>query len=152
MNKSVECRNEHSVSRLTAMPVTISVSETRLMGPSPRAPDELPIWGVVFQLNRDDGVGTAVGITLRCDSATSARDGALARLQGFLSEASAAANALTPSGPGANAEQSRLSSAEHQALSPEIDEREVRDETARKQPEEVSADEIDQGGGHRFKD
>ena len=85
-------------------------------------------------------------------TATSARDGALARLQGFLSEASAAANALTASGPGVDAEPNRLSSAEHQALSPEIDEREVRDETARKQPEEVSADEIDQGDGHRFKD
>jgi len=78
------------------MPLAISVSETRYMGPTSRA-DELPIWGVVFQINRDDGIATAIGITVRSDDEADAREQALSKLQGFLSEASAAAAAFTPS-------------------------------------------------------
>jgi hypothetical protein len=81
------------------MPLAISVSETRYFGPTSRA-DELPIWGVVFQINRDDGIGTAIGITVRSDDEADARAQALSKLQGFLSEASAAAAAFTP--PAAN--------------------------------------------------
>ena len=43
------------------MPVAISISETRIVRESLRAADGPPIWGVVFQLNRDDGIGTAIG-------------------------------------------------------------------------------------------
>ena len=75
------------------MPLAISVSETRYFGPTSRA-DELPIWGVVFQINRDDGIGTAIGITVRSDDEADARAQALSKLQGFLSEASAAAAAF----------------------------------------------------------
>ena len=79
------------------MPVTISVSETRYMGLPSRSADEPPTWGVIFQLNREDGIGTAIGVTVHCDDEANAREQALSKLQGFLSEASAAAEALTPS-------------------------------------------------------
>ena len=79
------------------MPVTISVSETRYMGLTSRSADEPPIWGVIFQLNREDGIGTAIGIMVRCDDEADAREQALSTLQGFLSEASAAAEAFIPS-------------------------------------------------------
>ena len=79
------------------MPVTISVSETRYMGLPSRSADEPPTWGVIFQLNREDGIGTAIGVMVRCDDEANAREQALPKLQGFLSEASAAAEALTPS-------------------------------------------------------
>ena len=79
------------------MPVMISVSEARCMGLTSRSADEPPIWGIVFQLNREDGIGTAIGVTVRCDFPGEAREQALSTLQRFLSEASAAAEALTPS-------------------------------------------------------
>jgi hypothetical protein len=79
------------------MPVTISVSETRYMGLPSRSAGEPPTWGVIFQLNREDGIGTAIGVMVRCDDEANAREQALSKLQGFLSEASAAAEALTPS-------------------------------------------------------
>ena len=65
------------------MPLAISVSETRYIGPTSRA-DELPIWGVVFQINRDDGIATAIGITVRSDDEADAREQALSKLQGFV--------------------------------------------------------------------
>ena len=77
------------------MPVTISVSETKYMGLLTPSADEPPIWGVVFQVNRDDGIGTAIGVTVRCDDKANAPELALPKLRGFLSEASAAAEALT---------------------------------------------------------
>ena len=79
------------------MPVTISVSETRYVGLTSRSADEPPIWGVIFQLDREDGIGTAIGVTVRCDDEADAREHALSKLQGFLSEALVAAEALTPS-------------------------------------------------------
>ena len=79
------------------MPVTISVSETRYVGLTSRSADEPPIWGVIFQLNREDGIGTAIGVMVRCDDEATAREQALSQLQGFLSEASAAAEVLIPS-------------------------------------------------------
>ena len=82
---------------IATMPVTISVSETRYMGLPSRSADEPPTWGVIFQLNREDGIGTAIGVTVHCDDEANAREQALSKLQGFLSEASAAAEALTPS-------------------------------------------------------
>ena len=77
------------------MPVTISVSETQYMGLTTRSAEEPPIWGVIFQLNREDGIGTAIGVMVRCDDEARAREQALSKLQGFSSEASAAAQALT---------------------------------------------------------
>ena len=79
------------------MPVTISVSETQYLGLTTPSAEEPPIWGVVFQINREDGIGTAIGITVRCDHEADARAQALSKLQEFLSEASAVAEALTPS-------------------------------------------------------
>jgi hypothetical protein len=67
------------------------------MGLSSPSAEEPPIWGVIFQLNREDGIGTAIGVMVRCDDEATARDQALSKLQGFLSEASAAAEVLTPS-------------------------------------------------------
>jgi hypothetical protein len=81
------------------MPVTISVSETKYMGLLTPSADEPPIWGVVFQINREDGIGTAIGVTVRCDDKANAPEQALSKLRGFLSEASAAAEALTLSSP-----------------------------------------------------
>ena len=77
------------------MPVTISVSETEYMGLLTPSAKEPPIWGVVFQINREDGIGTAIGVTVRCDDKTNAPEQALSKLRLFLSEASAAAEALT---------------------------------------------------------
>jgi len=65
------------------------------VGLTSRSADEPPIWGVIFQLNREDGIGTAIGITVRCDDEADAPEQALSKLQGFLSEASATAEALT---------------------------------------------------------
>ena len=79
------------------MPVTISVSETKHMGLTSRWAGDRPIWGVIFQLAREDGIGTAIGVTVCCEDEADAREQALSKLQGFLSEASAAAEALTPS-------------------------------------------------------
>ena len=105
------------------MPVTISVSETRYIGLNSGSADEPPIWGIIFQLNRDDGIGTAIGVTVRCDDEADAREQALSKLQGFLSEASAAADALlTPSTSDADAAESRLPGDEPRAASQEIDE------------------------------
>ena len=72
------------------MPVTISLSETQYLGLTTPSAEEPPIWGVVFQINREDGIGTAIGITVRCDHEADARAQALSKLQEFLSEASAA--------------------------------------------------------------
>ena len=77
------------------MPVTISVGETKYMGLLTPSADEPPIWGVVFQINREDGIGTAIGVTVRCDDKADAAEQALPKLRSFLSEASAAAEALT---------------------------------------------------------
>ena len=79
------------------MPITISVSEPRHMGLTSRWSGELPIWGVIFQFRGQDGIGTAIGVTVRCDDEADAPKQALSKLQGFLSEASAAAEAFTPS-------------------------------------------------------
>ena len=78
------------------MPVTISVSETRHMGLSSRWSGELPIWRIICQFRREDGIGTAIGVTVCCEDEADARKQALSKLQGFLSEALAAAEALTP--------------------------------------------------------
>jgi len=86
-----------SVRGAARMPVTISVSETRYIGLTSRSADEPPIWGVIFQFHREDGIGTAIGVTVCCEDEADARKQALSKLQGFLSEASAAAEALTPS-------------------------------------------------------
>jgi hypothetical protein len=128
------------------MPVTISVGETRYIGLTSGAADEPPIWGVVFQLNRDDDIATAIGITVRCDTEADARDQALSKLQGFLSEASAAGAALVASTRGCGR------CGEPAARSQEIDEDEAREEAVGEQPEGVAADEIDQGDGHRTND
>jgi len=79
------------------MPVTISVSETQHTGRTSRWAGDLPIWGVIFQFDREDGMCTAIGVTVCCETEADAREQALSKLQGFLSEASAAAEALTPS-------------------------------------------------------
>ena len=111
------------------MPVTISVSETRYIGLNSGSADEPPIWEVIFQLNRDDGIGTAIGVTVRCDDEADAREQALSKLQAFLSEASAAADALlTPSTSDADAAESRLPGDEPRAASQEIDEHKARAE------------------------
>jgi len=79
------------------MPVTISVSEAQYIGLTTRRAEDPPIWGVIFQLNREDGIGTAIGVTVRSDDEADAREQALSKLQGFLSEALAAAQVLAPS-------------------------------------------------------
>ena len=61
------------------------------------SPESLPIWGVIFQFDREDGMCTAIGVTVCCEAEADAREQALSKLQGFLSEASTAAEALTPS-------------------------------------------------------
>ena len=78
------------------MPVTISVSETQHTGRTSRWAGDLPIWGVIFQFDREDGMCTAIGVTVCCEAEADAREQALSKLR-FLSEASAAAEALTPS-------------------------------------------------------
>jgi len=50
------------------------VSETRYIGLNSGSADEPPIWGIIFQLNRDDGIGTAIGVTVRCDDEADARE------------------------------------------------------------------------------
>jgi hypothetical protein len=67
------------------------------MGLTSRWSGELPIWGVIFQFRGQEGIGTAIGVTVCCEDEADARKQALSKLQGFLSEASAAAEALTPS-------------------------------------------------------
>ena len=134
------------------MPVTISVSETRYIELNSGSADEPPIWGVIFQLNRDDGIGTAIGVTVRCDDETDAREHALSKLQGFLSEASAAADALTPSTPDADAAESQLPGDEPRTASQEIDQHKAREEAAGEGPGGMTADEIDQENGHRVND
>ena len=80
------------------MPVTISIGETQYMGLTTPWVGDLTIWGVIFQLHREeDGIGTAIGVTVRCEDEAAVREQAISKLQGFLSEASAAAEALTPS-------------------------------------------------------
>ena len=76
------------------MSVKITVGEINPVGPTASMRDETPRWGVIFNLNREDGVGTAIGITVRCDDPLEARQEAAAMLQAFLSEATEAAKTL----------------------------------------------------------
>ena len=71
--------------------VMITVGDVDTVGPARGLAGATPIWGIIFQLNRGDGIGTAIGITVRCEDREDAQRQAVAQLQSFLSDALSAA-------------------------------------------------------------
>ena len=69
------------------MPVSITIDEVNRVGPALRFSDHVPTWGIIFQINREDGIGTAIGVTVRCEDQEEAKQQAIVKLQSFLSEA-----------------------------------------------------------------
>jgi hypothetical protein len=65
----------------------IVIGRVSTVGPSRRSAEELPYWGVIFNINRADGVGTAIGFTIRCEYPQEAKREAIEKLKSFLHEA-----------------------------------------------------------------